>query len=147
MVFDVAPPFLSKRLRKPFFFGIRTVSNRGPHRFPRCFCSAGLSTVLVGWENLQKTQKTSIFHGKIHVSAQDFRTSNNHLISREQFPSQHPMSSDVVFFFKGDSGDSWPPLDAGGTAPTCVNLLREVTSLSNCTFHAESFESEAFDNV
>ena len=34
----------------------------------------------------------------------------NSLINREQFPSQHPS-----FFFQGDSGESWPPLDAGGT--------------------------------
>jgi hypothetical protein len=34
----------------------------------------------------------------------------NSLINREQFPSQN-----LSFFFQGDSGESWPPLDAGGT--------------------------------
>ena len=54
-----------------------------------------------------------MFHGKIMCNPLSpvniFPTSTNSLINREQFPSQNP----IYFFFTGDSGDSWPPLDAG----------------------------------
>ena len=66
-----------------------------------------------GWMMVAILQETPIFHGKLHgfrmIPLNIFPTSTNSLINREQFPSQNP----IYFFFTGDSGDSWPPLDAG----------------------------------
>ena len=85
------------------------VSNRGPHHFPRLSLN-WFTIFLVGWENLQETP---MFHGKIpgfrDVSA-DF--------CQHQFidqPGTVSIATSEFVFFQGDSGESWPPLDAGGT--------------------------------
>ena len=67
-----------------------------------------------GWMMVAILQETPMFNGKLHgfgmFPLNIFPTSTNPWINWEQFPSQNPI---FVFLFTGDSGDSWPPLDAG----------------------------------
>ena len=62
MVFDVAPPFLFKRLRKPFFLVYVQYPIEVPTAFPGVFAQPVCQLFLVGWENLQKTL---MFYGTI----------------------------------------------------------------------------------
>ena len=56
-----------------------------------------------------------MFYGKFHVKSivsGCFRLRFLKLIDQ---PGTVSIATSEFFFFQGDSGESWPPLDAGGT--------------------------------
>ena len=111
-VFDVALPI------SPKDFGsqcCRVYSIEVPTAFPDVFAQPVCQLFLVGWEYCRRL----MFYGTIHGFHLNYSVDQPGTVSIAA-------TSDVIrcrFFFTGDSGDSWPPFDAGATGSMLLEKL------------------------
>ena len=56
-----------------------------------------------------------MFYGKIHVKSIVSGCFRLRFLNRIDQPGTVSIATSEFVFFQGDSGESWPPLDAGGT--------------------------------